>query len=235
MKKILVFNNIPHEELGLIEVILKEKNIVFDVVHLNNKVVLPPITEYAALVVLGGPDSANDTTPKMLREILYVQQALSLTIPYLGICLGLQVLVKAAGGTVRKNAIKEIGFFDPAGDPFVINLTKDGKQDIIFKGLTDDFPVFQLHGETVDLTENMTLLGIGDTCMNQVVKVGSNAYGIQCHFELTEKMFKKWLVEDDDLKQMNHKELLATFKELEQEYIKTGKILFTNFLSLIEQ
>lgn len=234
MKKILVLNNILHEKLGLIEDLLKEKNYAFDVLELTDKSLFPDPANYAAVVVLGGPDSANDQTVKMINEINFVRRVVELKIPYLGICLGMQVLVKAGGGKVMKNAVKEIGFFDSAGDPFVINLTPAGKKDILFKNLIDEFPVFQLHGETVELTEDMTLLGIGDSCLNQVVRVGENAYGIQCHFELTEKMFKKWLVEDDDLKEMDHKALKATFKELEEAYLATGRTLFSNFLSLLQ-
>lgn len=231
-KRLLIIKNVPREGAGLLETILKERRIDFDIADLDTGAESPAPKNYQGIVVLGGPDSANDQTPKMRKELEQVQEALKLQIPYLGICLGLQVLVKAAGGKVYKNPLKEIGFIAPDGHSFTVELTSAGQKDPLFKGLPDPFQVFQLHGETVEITKGMELLATGKFCQNQVVRIGKNAYGIQCHFELTPEMFERWLNEDNDLKIMNKEELYKNFKNIEKEYTVIGKQLLNNFLEI---
>jgi len=90
--------------------------------------------------------------------------------------------------------------------------------------------VFQLHGETVELEDGMTLLATGRGCMNQVVRVGRNAWGLQCHFEMTPPMFESWIGIDADLKAMNRDELLAEFEAISAEYAEIGRSIMRNFL-----
>ncbi len=231
-KKILIIKNITREGPGVIEHLLREQDIPYTIVDLDKGQAFPSPKGYAALIVLGGPDSANDTTEKMKIELKRIKEAFSLNLPYIGICLGLQTLVKAAGGKVVKNPTKEIGFRGPDGTQFTVSLTDDGKKDELFNELSDNFRVFQLHGETVELTKNMKLLAQGKFCQNQVVKVGSNAYGIQCHFELTPEMFNRWLEEDADLRQLKKAELQKEFLAFKNEYTETGRTLFKNFLKI---
>jgi GMP synthase (glutamine-hydrolysing) len=123
-KKILIIQNITREAPGLLSEIIKEKNIQYDVVDLSRDEILPEdISSYKALIVLGGPPSANDSTCQIPEELGVIRKSRELNIPYLGICLGLQTLVKAMGGTVRKNEVKEFTFKNPEGDQYVINLT----------------------------------------------------------------------------------------------------------------
>ena len=231
-KKVLIVKNISREGPGIIEALLKEQDIPYTIIDLDKGQAFPSPQDYSALVVLGGPDSANDTTEKMKLELQRIREALSLKIPYLGICLGLQTLIKATGGKVIKSPVKEVGFKGPDAKPFIISLTEDGKKDEFFNELGDNFRVFQLHGETVELTKDMKLLGTGKFCQNQIVKVGSNAYGIQCHFELTPKMFEVWLNEDADLLRLNKKQLQNEFNSFLDEYTSIGRKLFQNFLKI---
>lgn len=232
-KKILIIQNITREAPGLLSEIIKEKDIKYDVVDLSKDETLPEdISEYKALVVLGGPPSANDTTCQIPEELGVIRKSRELNIPYLGICLGLQTLVKAMGGVVRKNEVPEFGFRQPNGKAYVIDLNQDGKNDPLFAGLPDEIRVFHLHGETVDLTPEMKLLATGETCKNQVVKIGDNAYGLQCHFELTTEMLNTWLAEDPDLQQFKKEDLLKDWAEIKEEYTNTGKTLFSNFFRI---
>jgi len=186
-KKILIIKNITHENPGLLKSILNENNLQYDLIELDKGETFPNPLDYSALIVLGGPDSANDNTLKMTNELQKIKNAIDSKIPYLGICLGLQTLVKANGGKVIKNDVKEIGFRDPENNFFNINLTDEGKIDPIFKGFNSPLKLFHLHGETVSLGPDMTLLATGKYCKNQVVKVGSNAYGLQGNFELPKR------------------------------------------------
>lgn len=202
-KKILIVKNITHEDAGLFGDILNENNIPYDVVDLSLGKKFPNPKNYAAVMVFGGPDSANDDTEKMKQELQRIKETIDAGIPYLGICLGMQTLVKAAGGNVRKNEVKELGCRDAKGNHFEINLTEEGKNDAIFNGLNNKLNIFHLHGETVDLTPNMSLLAIGKYCKNQAVKIGKNAYGLQGHFELTEEKLRIWMAKDADLKKLD--------------------------------
>lgn len=78
----------------------------------------------------------------------------------------------------------------------------------------------------------MELLGYGKFCKNQIVKVENNAYGIQCHFELTEKMLNLLINQDAELKLLNKDKLINTFNQIRKEYVLVGRKLFNNFLDI---
>ncbi len=231
--EILIIKNITREGPGLLEPELKEKSIGYTIVELSKGQILPSFEDYKAVVVLGGPESANDKTDKIKNEIDFVSKVINANIPYLGICLGMQILVKAAGGKVVNCPVKEVGFTDPNGNNYSIELTDEGIKDPLFKDMDKSFNVFHLHGETVELPDNMTRLAESKYCKNQIVKTGSNAYGIQCHFELTPEMLGIWIDEDPDLMQIDKNQLKTDFKAIQDKYAKTGQQLFRNFLSLV--
>ncbi|HLF34499.1 MAG TPA: type 1 glutamine amidotransferase [Cyclobacteriaceae bacterium] len=229
---ILIVKNSTTEGPGLLEVLLRERTTGYSMIDLDSGDKLPPLDNLKAIVVLGGPDSANDENEKMRGELEFIRKVLAAKIPYLGICLGLQTLVKAAGGKVIKSPVKEIGFRDPDNNLFAVDLTDEGRKDPLFGGLGNALKVFHLHGETIEPGEGMTLLASGKFCRNQVVRVGENAYGIQCHFELTEEMFEEWINTDPDLMQFDSEALKKDFKLMEKDYFKTGKRLLRNFLDI---
>jgi len=231
-QEILIVKNITREGPGLLEIVLRERGIGYAIIDLDQGRNFPPVENYGAVVVLGGPDSANDKNDKMESELARIREIIAANKPYLGICLGLQTLVKAAGGKVVKSPTKEVGFIDPEGNNFTVTLTNDGKQDPLFEGLDNTFDVFHLHGETVELTNEMTLLGVGKFCRNQIVRVGTNAYGIQSHFELTPEMFETWMNEDPDLVQLDKDALRKNFEAIQNKYTRVGRQLFKNFLRI---
>lgn len=231
-KEILIVKNFTEEGPALLEELLIERGIAYHIADLHKGESFPSTHNYQAVVVLGGPDSANDQNEKMTGELLRIRQTLDAGIPYLGICLGLQTLVKAAGGKVVKSPVKEVGFRGPDEEYFKVELTDAGQTDPLFNGLEHSFVVFHLHGETVELTDNMVLLGKGRFCHNQIVKIGASAYGIQCHFELTPDMFEDWITQDPDLLQLDTHALRADFESVKSLYTSVGRQLFANFLAV---
>lgn len=231
-KEILIVKNLTEEGPGLLELLLLELKIEYQIVDLNRGDEFPEVKNFGAVVVLGGPDSANDVNEKMTSELARIREVSVANIPYLGICLGLQVLVKSAGGQVVKSETKEVGFIDPEGTYFTVELTEKGKDDPLFEGLDHTFRVFHLHGETVQLTKDMTLLATGKFCRNQIVKIGQNQYGIQCHFELTPEMFEIWITEDSDISELDTETLRKNFEIIKTEYTKVGRQLLLNFLKI---
>ena len=212
----------------MIEEVLRKENIKFDL----GEEEFPQPNGYSAVFVFGGPDSANDKTSKMQDELKRIKETIKAGIPYFGVCLGMQTLVKANGGEVYKNTIKEIGFRAPDGNYFEIDLANEGKKDPIFRGITSPLKIFHLHGETVSLRNGMSLLATGRHCRNQVVKVGKTAYGFQGHLELNKQTLEKWIKEDSDLNSISASHLRSDFKKLKAEYQNNGRIILTNFLKI---
>ncbi|MBI1936423.1 type 1 glutamine amidotransferase [Candidatus Woesearchaeota archaeon] len=193
----------------------------------------PDPRDYLAVIVLGGPQSANDSS--MRRELDFIDEALKSEIPYFGICLGAQALVKAAGGEVYKAPFKEIGCRDSGGNYFQVELTEEGKLDEIAEGVSNPFKVFQLHGDTLKLDKGVILLGKGHGHLqipNQFVKVGKNAYGLQPHVELVNHIFDRWLKGSKDLQSLVADELRNDYSSVRAEYQRNCRALINNFLKI---
>ena len=231
-EKVLIIKNISREGHGILGLVLNEKNIYFDLIDLDKGEEFPNPRDYSAVFVFGGPDSANDTTSKMENELKRINEAVEAGIPYFGICLGMQTLVKATGGEVHKHNTKEIGLRDREGNYFEIDLTNEGKKDPIFNGLNSPLKIFHLHGETVRLGSGITLLATGKYCKNQAVRVGNIAYGFQGHLELTDSMLEDWITQDPDLKSVNAASLRSDYNAIISEYQNNGRTILNNFLEL---
>ncbi len=248
-KKALIVTNILREQPGSILDVLEKRGWQSTIVNLDQGDSFPSPTNYDALIVMGGPPSANDTseiTPWMPDEIKKIQQALKANIPYYGVCLGFQTLVKAAGGMISKSPRKEVGFRESYGEQpgkfYSIQLTEAGGKDPLFKDLPHTLPLFHLHGETVELPDTMepkaTLLATGEVVPNQFIKIGENAYGSQGHFQVTAALLEVWLKVDTDLldlKPQGVEQVWKDFLQIQQQYTKTAIQLFNNFLDITEK
>ncbi len=231
--KILIVTNIRREGPGILAEVFGRARAPFEILDFEAGDSFPPPGEFSALVVMGGPDSANDKTPKMKTELTRVREYVNAGVPYLGVCLGLQVLVKALGGKVVKSPVKEVGFRGPDGKFFEVDLTEEGRRDPLFQGIASPAKVFQLHGETVQLTPGMQLLAQGKFCPVQIVKAAPKAWGFQGHFELTPEMFNHWKKEDTDLSWQDAAALDRDYAAIRKEYETTGRQIAANFLAKI--
>lgn len=137
---------------------------------------------YAGVVIFGGPMSANDKDAFIKREIDFIQTPLSEKTPFLGICLGAQMLAKVIGGRVesRSDGLVEIGYYD-------LHPSAAGKALM-------DWPrkVYQWHREGFYTPRGTELLASGEHYEEQAFRVGPSAYGIQFHPELTLAMLHRW-------------------------------------------
>ncbi len=233
-RPLLIIQHITHEGPGLLAKVLEEHSVPSSTVDLSKGEPYPDPRDHSGVITLGGPQSANDKTAKMLVELDNIRIILQENIPYLGICLGMQTLVKAAGGTVTACPTKETGFFGPDGSPFTVDLTPEGSKNPLFNNLGSTLRVFQLHGETVILPEETSLLATGKFCKNQIIKAANRAYGIQSHFELTSELLLSWLSIDRDLQKLNKKQLIDNFRDIQADYEKTGTAILKNFLHVGE-
>jgi GMP synthase-like glutamine amidotransferase len=189
MKRILVLRHVPHCPLGSAAGILAEAGLAAEHVDLFDSVPRRlPLDEAAGLIILGGPMSANDVDefPFLATELDWIRKAIAARVPLLGVCLGAQLLAKAMGGRVYRNAVKEIGWYDlellpPAGD------------DRLFRGRAAVETVFQWHGDTFDLPPGAIHLARSRQCRHQAFRCGDWAYGLQFHVEMTPQLMDEWL------------------------------------------
>jgi GMP synthase (glutamine-hydrolysing) len=142
------------------------------------------LADHAGVVVFGGPMSANDEEAWIHREIDWIGVALAEEKPFLGVCLGAQMLVRRLGGRVYGDAQSrvEIGWFP-------LRPTEAGRA-------LGDWPerVYEWHTEGFDVPVGATLLASGERFPNQAIRWGRAAFGIQFHPELTWAMMNRWTV-----------------------------------------
>lgn len=140
------------------------------------------------LIVLGGPMGVYEERqfPWMTKELDAIRHGLDSALPVLGICLGSQMLAKAAGGQIFRGAQPEVGWYP-------LELTAEGRLDPLLLGLPDSPEVFHWHGDTFTLPEGSVRLAQSALYRQQVFRVGHNAYGFQCHLEVTEAMAREWV------------------------------------------
>src|SRR2546426_3254977 len=189
MPRLLVLQHIGCEPLGLIEPALKERGMASRCVRRFAGEAIPKdLSSWDGLIALGGPMSANDGERLgfIADELRLLTKVLEAGMPALGICLGAQLIAKAAGAEVTAGEEKEIGWYP-------LTLTEEGKKDRLLAGLPDTFPVFQWHGETFDVPRGAVRLAGSERYSNQAFRLGEQVYGLQFHLETTAPMIIEWL------------------------------------------
>lgn len=139
---------------------------------------------HAGAIIFGGPMSANDPDDFIKREIDWINVPLKEEKPFLGICLGAQMMAKTLGGSVSPNekGEAEVGYYS-------LQPTAAGE-----KLMSWPKHVYQWHREGFDLPGESEHLAAGELYPNQAFRVGKSAYGIQFHPELTLAMMCRWTV-----------------------------------------
>ena len=186
---VLAFRHVPFEHLGLIADSLRERGIECQYVDLYEDPRVPPVDDADGLIFMGGPMSVNDDLAYIRQELHLIEEAAGRGKPVLGVCLGAQLIAKALGGRVYRNAVKEIGWYP-------VRFTEGAAKDRLFAGLAGPELVFHWHGETFDLPRKAELLASSDGCRNQAFRVADKVYGLQFHLEVTPEMIADWCGQD---------------------------------------
>ena len=230
---ILIIKHIDIEGPGTLGEFLEDANEPFSVVELGAGEPLPQKpTDYKAVIVLGGPMNVDeeDKYGFLKKENKFIQDVLKFEIPYLGICLGSQLLAKAAGARVIKSPVKEIGWY-------TIELTPAGQHDALFKAFSPQDPIYHWHGDMFEIPSGGQLLATASGCPHQALKVGKNAYGLQFHVEVTDKSIREWCDEycANDLpgRQGHAKDMMDDYFKNKETFNRQAQRLYQNFLRIV--
>ena len=152
-----------------------------------------PARSYDAVMVFGGsqhPDQ-DDRFGWLGHEEEFLREVLAEEVPVFGVCLGAQMLARAAGASVGPAREPEIGWLDVA-------LTAEGAGDPVLGVLPARATVFQWHHYTFSLPPGGTALAESAICLQAFRLDGRPAWGIQFHAEVTRAMVAAWVEEDPD-------------------------------------
>ena len=224
----LFIKHIDIEGPGTLGDFLKANNIAFRVLELGSGDSLPrSLDNIDAVVALGGPMNVEeeDQYPFLKEENAFIQKVLKVELPFLGICLGSQLLAKAAGARVVKSPVKEIGWY-------TIETTAEGKKDPFFNGFKAGDPIYHWHGDMFMIPKYGTLLATAQGCPHQALRVGKNAYGVQFHIEVTDVSIKEWC--DEYFEKDQAKSMVEDYYKYQQAFNAQAITLYQNFLKVVE-
>lgn len=187
--RILVFQHVDVEHPGSLRPLWAARGATWTTVELDAGEPIPELEAFDLLVVMGGPMDVweEDEHPWLKPEKDAIRRWVrELKKPYLGVCLGHQLLGVALGGEVAKMATPEVGLGEVA-------LTGEGRSDPLFAGLADPLEAFQWHGVEVSrLPEGGVALAGNAACGIQAMRVGAHAYGVQFHCEIVDETVADW-------------------------------------------
>jgi GMP synthase-like glutamine amidotransferase len=149
---------------------------------------LPHLDEVSGIVTFGGTVNVDQihAYPYLARVRAFTAEAIERGVPYLGICLGSQILARATGMDVVKGPVREVGF-----EP--VRTTASASQDPLLSFLGADEMVFQWHEDTHVLPPRATLLATADPIAVQAYRIDEVLWGIQFHLEVDAWELEWWL------------------------------------------
>ncbi len=239
--EIIVLQHIKIEDPGYIKDLMLKDNINLTTIELDEGEKIPEdLSKFDAMFCMGGPMDTwmEDKYPWLIDEKKKIKDfVINLKKPYLGFCLGCQLLGEVVGGKVVKSTKPEIGMLD-------INFLKQKESDLLFSNFPDKIKALQWHSYEVVNLENIqdiTLLASSDTTKYQIFKYQNHAYGIQFHIEVKDTTVNDWgcVIEyKTALEEKLGEGALEKFdKEAKSnmfEMNNCSKILYSNFKKIIK-
>lgn len=187
--RVLVLQHIDVEHPGSFRDFMATDGIDWDPVELDAGEPIPPLDGYAAMLVMGGPMNVWDQGehPWLVAEKRAIARWVGeLGRPFLGVCLGHQLLADALGGRVQRMAAPEVGLAP-------VTLTAAAADDPLLAGLASPFEALHWHGcEVSALPADAVVLAGNGACPIQAMRVGRRAWGIQFHVEVTPDTVPEW-------------------------------------------
>ncbi|HEY8276593.1 MAG TPA: type 1 glutamine amidotransferase [Methyloceanibacter sp.] len=188
---IIILQHIAVETPGVFLDFFREDGFRWTTVQLDEGQTVPELDPFDLMVVMGGPQDVwqEDQYPWFREEKAVIRKfVIEMRRPYLGFCLGHQLLADATGGTVGLAKSPEVGVL-------TVSSTEAGRRDRVLRDLPDPMTVLQWHGaEVTGLPGDAEVLAESDVCGIQACRVGKHAYGFQCHVEITDETVRQWAV-----------------------------------------
>jgi GMP synthase (glutamine-hydrolysing) len=184
-----------------------------------------PLDAYGAVLVFGGAMHADQEGhhPWLREENFFLQRLLDLRKPVLGICLGAQLLAKAAHAHVGPAREPEIGWHP-------VELTEEAADDPVLHALPSRFDAFQWHYYAHGLPAGAVELARNDLC-TQAFRLGDSAWGVQFHPEVTLAQVESWMQEDEPVPA----DLLDETRQRIGDWNELGKTLCDAFVDVAER
>lgn len=221
MKKVAILEHVASEKAGTIRDFLVKERIPFEEIRLFERGWrLPEPKELSALVVLGGPMNVyeEDKHPFLKDEDRYIREVLRAHVPYLGICLGSQLLAKALGARVMKAARPEVGWGEVA-------LSSSALESSLFKGFRiGALKVLQWHADTFELPQGAALLASNHAVPHQAFSHDDFAFGLQFHLEVDRPLLEAWFKNHAD-----KPEILKEYDAYRPALAAVSERLYRNF------
>ncbi len=189
-KPVLIVLHQEHSTPGRVGRLLQARGHALDIRKPRYGDPLPEtMRDHAGAVIFGGPMSANDPEDFVKVEIDWINVCLKEEAPYLGICLGAQMLARTLGGRVytHPEGRAEVGYYG-------LDLTDEGRDHAAEAGFAWPETVYQWHREGFDCPPGAECLAKGGDFPIQAIRSGPRAYGVQFHPEVTPAMMCRWSV-----------------------------------------
>jgi len=186
---ILVLQHARVEHPGSFRKLLDEDGHTWDAVELDEGETLPSLDGFDALWVLGGPMDVweEDIYPWLRLEKQFIREAVvEKGLPFLGLCLGHQLLAEALGGQCGKAENAEVGVMD-------VTLSQEGTESVFFDSIPDRFKCLQWHGaEIKQMPANAVCLASSPLCNVQAMSWFTRAFSVQFHLEVESDTVNNW-------------------------------------------
>ncbi len=231
---VLFIKHIDIEGPGTLGDFLVDNKIPYEIIDLSYGDKVPTFKKaFQTIICLGGPMNVyeEEKYPFLRDEDIFLRKVVEEEVPYLGICLGAQLIAKATDAKVTRNPAKEIGWYK-------VVLNDNGLKDDLFKDFPEVFKVYQWHGDTFRIPQGGKRLAFAELCQNQVLKYGRNICGIQFHVEIKKDMIVQWAdaykTELESLKGIvsDKQKMLSDYDALSKEYMKQAEQFYVNFFRM---